>query len=456
MRLALGEIAGMIGAALRGGQKLHGEIVQGYSIDSRTIRPGELFFAIRGARDGHEFIGAALEKGAVAAVASRGSGDHLLLVPDVQAALQQLGSKARQRWGGRVVAITGSNGKTTTKEVTAALLATRFRVAKSEGNLNNDLGVPLSLLRMDDVAEIAVLEMGMNHAGEIRALAAIAQPDVGLVTNVNAVHLEFFRSVDEIAAAKRELIASLPANGSAVLNADDPRVREFGRAFRGRVVTFGIDSPADVRAVAIDARSAKGTCFRLDGSAAEFLTPLPGRHNLYNSLAGLAAARALGIEPSSLAEAVRALQPARMRGEIQEIGGIRIINDCYNSNPCAAEAMLDLLAATPGARRIAVLGEMLELGLSSEELHRQVGRKCATLGLDLLAGVRGNARFIVDEAARAGMDGRFFADSRTAGEFLRDTLLPGDVVLFKASRGVKLEEALEIALHAAREPRPVT
>ena len=346
MKLALKDIAETIGAQLPGQKKLHDALVEGYSIDSRTIRPGELFFAIRGEkRDGHEFIEAALEKGAVAAVASRGpsrNGGQLLLVADPKMALQQVAARARERFRGRVVAITGSNGKTTTKEITAALLAARFLVAKSEGNLNNDLGLPLSLLRMDEQAAVAVLELGMNHPGEIRALAAIARPEVGVVTNVNPVHLEFFRSVQEIAAAKRELIESLPPRGAAVLNADDVRVRAFARTFPGRIVTFGIESAADIRAVGIEDRGPEGTRFWLERSQQEFETPLAGRHSLYNVLAGLATACALGIDPGSLVETVRKLAPARMRGEIAEIRGIRIINDCYNSNPRAAEAMLDL------------------------------------------------------------------------------------------------------------------
>ncbi len=457
MQLALQEIAGMIGVPGPEGKELHDTLAQGYSIDSRTIREGELFFAVRGeTRDGHEFLEAAFGKGAVAAVASRGLSRHggrLLLVADPKRALQQLASRARERWRGRMIAITGSNGKTTTKEITAALLATRFRMAKSEGNLNNDLGLPLSLLRMDDAAEVGVVELGMNHAGEIRALARIARPDVGVVTNVNPVHLEFFPSMDEIAAAKRELIESLPEQGVAVLNADDERVREFGRSFGGRVVTFAVKATADVRAVEVEERGAEGTRFRLETGPEQFTTPLGGRHNLYNTIAGLAVAQALGIAPGSLVEEVRELTPVRMRGEMMEVGGIRVINDCYNSNPRAAEAMLDLLAATSGLRRVAVLGEMLELGRAAEEWHRQVGRRAAKAGIDLLVGVSGQAEHLVDEARRKGLPesvALFYRDAREAGQFLKNSLRPGDVVLFKGSRGVRLEEALEAVTLGSR------
>ncbi len=456
MRLLLSDVAKMIGAAAPGGKNLPDAVVQGYSIDSRTVREGELFFAVQGAkRDGHEFIEAALANGAVAAVGSRGvtgNADRLLLVAEPKAALQRLASQARERWGGRIVAITGSNGKTTTKEIVASLLAKRFRVAKSEGNLNNDLGLPLSLLRMEDGVEAGVMELGMNHRGEIRALAAIARPNVGVVTNVNPVHLEFFESVDQIALAKRELIESLSANGTAVLNADDERVSHFARFHRGRVVTFGIESPADIRAAKVEERGLDGSCFRLE-SGEEFLVPLAGRHNLYNTLAGLAVARAMSLELASLVDAVRALTPAHMRGETIEVDGIRIINDCYNSNPRAAEMMLHLLRATPARRRIAVLGEMLELGPTSRELHRRVGRCVVAAGVDLLVGVRGDARYLVDEAVREGLPrgaAHFSEDSRAAGEFLKNELQPGDAVLFKGSRGVRLEEALELAVFVGR------
>jgi UDP-N-acetylmuramoyl-tripeptide--D-alanyl-D-alanine ligase len=449
MKLALSQVAHLIGAAVPAGAGSQ-TLVEGYSIDSRTLRPGDLFFAIRGERDGHDFLEAAFAAGAVAAVAAR---DHpnlsgrLLLVPDPRGSLQRLAALVRRRWDGSVVAVTGSNGKTTTKEIIAALLATQCRVAKSEGNLNNDLGLPLSLLRMDDEAEVAVLEMGMNHRGEIRELAEIAQPTVGVVTNVNAVHLEFFHSVDEIALAKRELIETLRSEATAVLNADDPRVSAFAPLHSGEVLTYGIEKPAGVRAERIEELGPRGTRFYLEDCPDRFQTPLPGRHNLYNTLAGLAAAWALGVSPRKLVEAVASLQPVRMRGEIQQIGPYQVINDCYNSNPRAAEAMLDLLASLPARRRVAVLGEMLELGENAEQFHAQVGRRVARNKVDLLAGVCGAARYIADEAVRAGLPAaaaHFFSDPREAGEFLRKALQPGDAVLFKASRGVRLEQALEL------------
>jgi len=458
MRLALQQIAGMIGA--RAPEEGAEAAAGGYSIDSRTLRPGELFFALRGGcSDGHEFVQAALDGGALAAVVEQGRlapSARLLEVPDPKAALQKLAAEARRQWGGRIVAITGSNGKTTTKEITSALLATRFRVDKSEGNLNNDLGLPLSLLRMKEASEVGVMELGMNHAGELRELAAIAAPQIGLVTNVNLVHLEFFRSVDEIALAKRELIEGLPADGAAVLNADDERVSRFADFHRSRgpaapVVSFGVENTADVRAVGIQDLGLKGTRFRLEACGQEFFTPLAGRHNLYNTLAALAVARALGLAPVYLSDAVAGLRPARLRGEILEADGIQIINDCYNSNPRAAEMMLDLLATLVARRRVAVLGEMLELGENSEALHRQVGRKAAQAKLSMLAGVGGAARYLVEEAVGEGFPSSaawFFQDAAQAGEHLRTVFQPGDAVLFKGSRGVRLEKALQAVIES--------
>ena len=453
MRLSLEQIASILGIALPASLDPY-TLFEGYSIDSRTLRPADLFFAIKGEQDGHEFLEAAFAAGAAAAVASHGPeslAGRLLVVSDPRAALQQLGALVRRRWERTVVAVTGSNGKTTTKEIIAALLATQCQVAKSEGNLNNDLGVPLSLLRMDEDADVAVLELGMNHPGEIRELAGMAQPNVGVVTNVNAVHLEFFHSVDAIALAKRELIETLDAEAFAVLNGDDERVRAFKELHAGEVIIFGVDQPADMRAIGVQDLGPAGTRFRLEDCEAEFHTPLPGRHNLYNTLAGLATAWALGVRPQDLVEAVAALHPVRMRGEIQQIGPYQVINDCYNSNPRAAEVMLDLLASVPAPRRVAVLGEMLELGENTEALHRQVGRKVGREAsrnkIHLLAGVRGAARYIVEEAVQEGLaagNAHFFPDSPAAGEFLKSALQPGDAVLFKASRGVRLEQALEL------------
>src|SRR5579862_1563322 len=275
-------------------------IVTGWSVDTRTIRPGDLFFALRGPnQDGNEYVAQAFEKGASAAIVDRdvaGAGE-ILRVEDSLVALHSLASRARQEWGGDVVAVTGSAGKTTTKEMIAEMLSTAMPVTRSQGNLNNHVGLPLSLLRLDPNARAAVVEIGMNHAGEIRDLAAIAKPQVGVVTNVGYAHIEFFESIDGIALAKRELIDSLPPDGIAVLNIDDPRVRNFGDMHPGRVVRFGFSESADVRAEDVVFR-ADGTRFRVRETT--FDTALQGRHAVLNILAGLAVADVYGIAPSRL------------------------------------------------------------------------------------------------------------------------------------------------------------
>ncbi len=420
--------------------------VTGWSIDSRTVGPGDLFFALRGPNhDGHCYVGTAFAKGAVAAVVEHatGAGGPEFVVPDAQAALERLAVWARGRWTGAMVAITGSAGKTTTKEAVAGLLGVVMKVGKTQGNLNNHLGVPLSLLRLPDDAGAAVIEIGMNHPGEIRRLAAMARPTVGVVTNVGFAHAEFFDSADGVALAKRELIESLPAAGVAVLNADDPRVTRFRDVHAGRTITFGIAQPADVRAEDVEL-GADGVRFRVDG--VRFESAFQGRHGVLNLLAGLAVARSFGIAPAGLTEAVRALAPGKMRGERFVHNGITILNDCYNSNPEAARSMLDVLGTVPAQRHIAVLGEMLELGRWSEALHREVGRYAAQSGVDVLVGVHGAARAMTEEAVRAGLPPsavHFFEDPAEAGAMLRGLASAGDAVLFKGSRGTRVELALE-------------
>ena len=434
--------------------------VTGYSIDSRSVQSGDLFFAVRGPRhDGHDYIEAALKKGAAAAVAEeRWAESHrnvtsVLAVNDPRESLRRLAHRCRGCWDGQVVGVTGSNGKTTTKDLIAAALQTRYRVSKSEGNLNNELGLPLSLLRADDASEIVVLEMGMNHRCEIQRLAEIARPTVAVVTNVNAAHLENFASVDEIALAKRELIESLSDEGTAVLNADDERVREFAKIHRGRTVTFGVDTEADFRAERAESMNAAGVSFRLcgrdgsgEGAPLHVSSPLLGRHNIMNLLAAIAVASVFGIKAAELLEVLKKLKPASMRGEVEKLGDVLVFNDCYNSNPQAALAMLNVLQRTEAGRRVAVLGEMKELGEQATQLHRDVGRALAGAQVGAVVAVEGSARAIADEAVRNGLPSQaahFFEDAEEAGEFLATFLRPGDVVLFKASRGVGLERALE-------------
>ncbi len=459
MKLALAQISQWIGAEAGSPSEHH---ASGYSIDSRTVAPGELFFAVKGERfDGHDFVAAALERGAVAAVVSSDRvenlpaavrRDDLLVVgEDPLTALQRLAAAVRRHWGGRVVAITGSAGKTTTKEAVATVLAARFRVLKSEGNLNNGFGLPLQLLRLEPEDEIAVIEMGMSNAGEIAALARIAAPNWGVVTNVGWAHAENFPDgISGIARAKYELIEALPADGVAFLNCGDPYVSQFGRDFAGKSVFYGSGPCAEPHAEDVVELGQEGNRFRVvagDESATVRLAMM-GRHNVTNAMAAIAVGLEAGISLSECVAAVETLTAGKKRGEVRQIRGATVIDDCYNSNPEALKSMIATLASMKvtnvGGRRILVAGEMLELGRDSSELHRSCGEFAAQKGIDLVAGVRGKAIHIVDGAEAAGAKAIFLETPEAAGEWLRSELRAGDAVLLKASRGVQLERALAV------------
>ena len=449
MKLPLWRIAEFTGAK---GDFDREAVAMGYSIDTRTLTPGDLFVALTGEHaDGHQYVKAALDKGAVGALVQAGAiveGDpgKLLTVEDPLSALQQLGAAARRLWGKPLLAVTGSAGKTTTKEVLAHLLATRYRVMKATGNFNNHIGLPLQLLKLEAEHDIAVVEMGMNHAGEIRALGQIAHQDMAVVTCVAPVHLENFDSIAGIARAKYEIIETLPPGGTAVLNADDEYVSQFGRDFKGKVVTFGIKRAADVCARNVKLHGTDGATFDVVvGSVSEpARLSLVGEHNIYNALAAVGAALEKGIPPSAAAEALSELKPAEKRGELVELGGATIVNDSYNSNPRALIAMIDAVTGRKASRYILVAGEMLELGPTGEALHRECGKYAAEKKLDLVIGVRGLARSLAEAACGAGVQSQFVETPEEAGELLARELQAGDVVLLKASRGVKLEKALEV------------
>ena len=426
-------------------------VATGYSIDSRTISSGDLFIALKGENfDGHDYVATALEKGAVAALVQAGknvSADpkRLLTVGDTLRSLQSLGAAARRLWGKPLLAVTGSAGKTTTKEILAHLLMTRLRVMKSTGNLNNHIGLPLQLLKLEPEHDVAVVEMGMNHAGEIRALGTLAHHDLAVVTCVAPVHLEFFDSLRDIARAKYEIIETLHHGGVAVLNADDEYVFQFGRDFKGKVVTFGIKKAADVSAQNVHLNGADGSTFDLmiEGMREQVSLPLVGEHNIYNALAATAAAVQKGISPSQIASALATLRPADKRGQIIHLAGAALVNDCYNSNPKALNAMIDTLASMDAQRRILIAGEMLELGSSAAALHAECGRHAAQKKIDVVIGVRGLAKALVEAASASGTMARFVETPEEAGEWLARELRAGDAVLLKASRGVRLERALE-------------
>jgi UDP-N-acetylmuramoyl-tripeptide--D-alanyl-D-alanine ligase len=478
MRWSIAQLADALGVARPRGLDSSAQAT-GVSIDSRTIQRGELFIAIRGPRhDGHGFVAAVLESGAAAALVERGKlaefpGEvqaKCFAVDDTLRALQQLGSRACELWRGQrpgrmVGAVAGSVGKTTTKEILAALLGARYRVLKTHGNLNNEYGLPLTLLKLDDQHEAAVLELGMSHRGELAALTRIASPDVGVITRVAVEHLEFFASLDEIALAERELIENLPwPKATAVLNNDDERVARFADVALGRVIRFGERERTDFRVESIEDRGLNGSAFDFISpeGRARLELPLIGRHNVTNALAALAAASVWGIGADDARRIFPTLTPADKRGEVVRYDeGFSIINDCYNSSPEALNSMTQLLAATPGyTRRILAAGEMLELGPSSGDLHRECGRRAAALRkIDWIFAVQGHAADFLQAAVDAGHPKertRFFENSQEAAKFIGQFIQAGDLLLLKGSRGVRMERILEAidAEHQRVNPKP--
>jgi UDP-N-acetylmuramoyl-tripeptide--D-alanyl-D-alanine ligase len=350
-----------------------------------------------------------------------------------------------------VVAVTGSAGKTTTKEAVAAALGAKLNVLKSRGNLNNGFGLPLQLLRLEPEHEIAVVEMGMNHAGEVATLARIAAPDWGVVTNVGTAHIEnFVDGQAGIARAKFELVAALPATGVAFLNCSDPYVSQFGRDFPGRVVYFG-DGPCADPQVVESHEDAEGLHlkFRAGEREGALTLQLLGAHNASNAMAGLAVALEAGVDLDEAVAALAALTAGDKRGQVIEIDGATILNDSYNSNPEALRSMIRTLAARPAQRRILVAGEMLELGEYASAMHAACGLTAAEAGLDLVAGVQGNAVHLAAAACAGGVAALFLPTAEAAGRWLRKTMRPGDVVLVKGSRGVHLERAIELLQESA-------
>jgi UDP-N-acetylmuramoyl-tripeptide--D-alanyl-D-alanine ligase len=447
-----------------GGRLLSGDgaaAVLGVSIDTRTLKTGELYVAIRGERlDGHDFVEAALAAGAAGAVIGRSMGSlapasvrgrALIVVPDTTAALQGLARWVRRRSGACVVAITGSAGKTTTKDVAAAFLGLRHRVMRSSGNRNNHIGLPLSLLELRHGADVAVVELGMNHAGEIERLVRIAEPDVRVWTNVAEVHMEFFASIEAIADAKAELFEGATAETVLVANADDSRVMERAARFPGRVVTFGTKAGSTVTASDIEDLGIDGVGARVssDDGTVRFRVPLLGRGNLQNVLAAAAVARQFGVPLDAMAERAATLRAASHRGDVIRLGaGVTVVDDAYNSNPRAAQGALAVVASERRfGRRVAVLGEMLELGAPSIALHQECGRTAAGSGLSLLLTVGGEpARAMGRAAVQAGMPEAAVChagSSAEAADLASALVKAGDLVLVKGSRGIRTERVVE-------------
>ncbi len=460
MRLTAEWIAAAMAGRIVGGD---GQAVfDGVSIDTRSLRPGELYVGIRGERfDGADFAPAAIAAGAAGVVVPRGRGAALagegsasttaIEVDDTTMALQGLSRAVRAASGAKVVAITGSAGKTTTKEITAEFLGAKYRVIRNRGNLNNHVGLPLSLLELTARPDIAVVELGMSHAGEIRTLVRIAEPDVRVWTNVGEAHLGFFPSIDAIADAKAEVLEGSTKSTVLVANGDDDRIMARTRSFPGRTVTFGLELPADVQAFDVADRGIDGTSASVMTPIGAFklTTPLIGRGNLANILAATAVGVSFEVPLAALKERAAALKPAGHRGDVLRLArGTVVIDDSYNANPTATQRALDVLRTSRLAgRRVAVLGEMLELGDSAIVLHEAVGRAAAAGSLDLLLTVGSTpARAMAEAAIAAGMapsNVHYFETSDEAADRASSWARSGDLVLVKGSRGVRTDKVVD-------------
>jgi UDP-N-acetylmuramoyl-tripeptide--D-alanyl-D-alanine ligase len=456
--LSVGDLVQATGGRLAIGDPA--AMVTSYSIDTRRIERGGAFFALVGTRtDGHAFVSDAARAGAALAVVSRlpeGTGPFppaVIHVDDGAAALARCGALARQRLTAKVVALTGSAGKTTTKEFIAAGLSASFRTHRTTGNLNNELGVPLTLLACAEDAEMAVIEMGMNGPGQIAFLARLADPHVGLVTNVRPVHLEFFSSLDEIAAAKGELFAVLRADATAVVNLDDPRVRIQAARHGGARVTFGRSESADLRAEMIADRFVPGAGLTFSYQGRSHAVPLKvgGAHAALDALAAAAAVVALGAPLEPALAAMSAMEPASGRGRITQLpGGIAIVDDTYNSNPEALASVLGTLAASqPAGRRVLVMGDMLELGPQAASFHRAAGERAAASGVALLVAVGPLSRGAAETARKGGVEVHTADDAPGAARIVPGLVRDGDLVVIKGSRGVRLELVVETLLARA-------
>jgi UDP-N-acetylmuramoyl-tripeptide--D-alanyl-D-alanine ligase len=446
--LTVGDV--VAGTSGRAGGEDAARPIAGVSIDTRTLKPGQMFVAIAGPNfDGHEFVAQAVEKGASAVMVHRDipapPGVPVVRVADTTQALKDLGRHVRLQAAIPVAAVTGSAGKTTTKEMLAALLSTRGAVLKTEGNLNNQYGLPLTLLRLTPEHRFAVLELGMSAAGELRELSAIARPDVAIITMVAPVHLEFFKSVDAIADAKAEILEGLGPDGAAVLNWEDPRLRRVGERRQGKVIWFGRDRACDV-----SAENWRGTVhgmrfdMRMGGKTLDVALELPGPHFLLNFLAAAAAAFRLGIAPEEIAEAATHIKAAKSRGEVTRLAkGVTLLDDSYNSNPFAVDAAVVALGMAAQGRRVVFLGDMLELGASGPDLHRETGSKLRGRA-DVVVGVGKLGRLISEGARKAGIaEVHEFEDSTAAGAAAAGIVKEGDAVLVKGSRGARMERVVE-------------
>ena len=430
--------------------------------DTRKIVPGALFVALKGERfNGEDFAAQAVEQGAAGVLVGSeykqqpGEFGATLIkaVADTQLAYQQLAAFWRRKFDIPVIAITGSNGKTTTKDMTAAVLSARFPVLKTQGNFNNEIGMPYTLLQLNDMHRAAVVEIGMRGLGQIAALAPFAAPEIGIVTNVGETHIELLGSIENIAKAKAELVEAIPAGGTVILNNDNPYTAAMkDKAKAGvRIVTFGIDNDADIKAAALISHAGK-TFFQCrigrEGEQKQLSIPMLGRHNVSNALAAVAAGHVLGLTAEQIAEGLESLEMTGMRFECKRIGAYNIINDAYNASPMSMEASLTTLkeiAADKGKRSIAVLGDMLELGHVAVPAHQKVGQQAAAAGVCGLITLGEMGREIARGAREAGLEAVYSFDTHEeAAAKLRELLQPEDTILFKGSRGMKMETIIDL------------
>lgn len=441
--LTFAQLADMTGGTVvQGGDIVTSSVV----IDSREAKPDSVFFAIKGERlDGHQFLPQALATARGAVVAQLPDplppGKGIVQVDDTTKALQNLARSIRERQPFTLIGITGSAGKTTTKEMIATLIGTERRTFKSWGNFNNVIGCPLCVDNVPDDVEVVVSEMGMNHKGEIALMAGLTHPDIGVYTNIGPVHIEFFGTVEKIAEAKAELLENVKRDGTIVINVDNEHVMRISERFPGTKVTYGIDHNAMFRATDVRERGLLGTAFKLKDAPVELA--LPGRHNLENLLAAIATARVVGISWDGIWRGIAQLKPAYHRGVVVDVGGARLYDDTYNSNPYALSAALKLLEqADVDGRRIAVIGDMLELGERELEYHRESGRNIPK-SIDVVVGVGPRSNALLEGAKEAGFpDDRLhhFDDAKSAADFLQRFIKDGDLVLIKASRGIGLDK----------------
>ncbi|NOX97797.1 MAG: UDP-N-acetylmuramoyl-tripeptide--D-alanyl-D-alanine ligase [Nitrospirae bacterium] len=453
--------------------------VPGISIDSRTVKAGEMFLALKGERfDGHDFVEEAFQRGARGAIVSddfrvlplypyghrRAQADSglqvIVRVPDTLKALQDIAGCYRNKFDIPLVVITGTNGKTTTKDMVAAILGRQLAVLKAEGSFNNEVGVPLTLLRLSPSHQAAVLEVGMNAPGEIAYLTQLIKPQVGVITNIGRAHLEFFQDIEEVARAKAELVETLGNENTLVLNRDDQRVWALSKRIKGRLISFGIEEEADFRAGQVEYLPDGKTKFILStlegkGERLEVELPIPGHANIYNALAAVAISATFDLDLNLIKEGLESFKPSSQRMEVISLSlkrlssKIKIINDTYNANPESMKMALGLLSHLQvGGRKVAVLGDMLELGEWGEEAHREVGRLVTSCSPDILITVGSLSRVLAEEAKKEGLEGEIFTfrDSREAGKELAEMIKEDDTILVKGSRAMRMEEIIDVLL----------